>query len=335
VARWDANDAEAGVTAQPGRPIAEATLDAILAAQPVRAAGFIVTLYGDVVVPRGGEVWIGNIIETCAAVGISETLVRTAVSRLVAAGQLVSRSKGRRGFYRLVPEAEAEFAAAAAAIYAPEKPCGWRFVVLPEAGAEAQMAALERQGHARLRPQLAFGPDHAPPPAGTLVFPTRPEGVAELLTAFAASAFDLQTHADAYRAFMTRFAPLGREAGALAGPEALTARLLLVHAYRGVRLRDPRLPAEALPADWPGHPAREFFARTYLALAPAADSQIARAFLAVAGPLAASSATTQARHAQLAALALRAASRADQGVAGKGRRKAKYVTETQENHVDL
>ncbi|MBN9053453.1 MAG: PaaX family transcriptional regulator, partial [Rhizobiales bacterium] len=57
-----------------------ALLRAILAASPLKAAGFIVTIYGDVVEPRGDVVWTGNLIETCAAVGISETLVRTAVS---------------------------------------------------------------------------------------------------------------------------------------------------------------------------------------------------------------------------------------------------------------
>jgi len=46
----------------------------------LRAGSFIVTLYGDVVEPRGGRLWMGNIIETCASMGISETLVRTAVS---------------------------------------------------------------------------------------------------------------------------------------------------------------------------------------------------------------------------------------------------------------
>ena len=74
---------------------------AILEESPLKAAGFIVTIYGDVVEPRGGVAWTGNLIETCAAVGISETLVRTAVSRLVAAGQLSGEREGRRSFYRL------------------------------------------------------------------------------------------------------------------------------------------------------------------------------------------------------------------------------------------
>lgn len=38
---------------------------------------FIVTLYGDMVEPRG-RLWMGNIVETYVTVGISETLVRTA-----------------------------------------------------------------------------------------------------------------------------------------------------------------------------------------------------------------------------------------------------------------
>ncbi|PII39244.1 hypothetical protein T190_08555, partial [Sinorhizobium meliloti CCBAU 01290] len=91
----------------------------ILDETPLRAASFIVTIYGDVVEPRGGAIWIGNLIEICAGVGISETLVRTAVSRLVAAGQLAGEREGRRSFYRLTDAARAEFAAAARVIFGP------------------------------------------------------------------------------------------------------------------------------------------------------------------------------------------------------------------------
>jgi phenylacetic acid degradation operon negative regulatory protein len=283
------------VTAHPRQARSDNPLAAMRGALPLRAGGFIVTLYGDVVVPRGGEVWIGNIIETCAAVGISETLVRTAVSRLVAGGQLEGRRSGRRGFYRLAPTAEAEFAAAERAIYGPAVSCGWRFTVLPEAGADAVMSELERAGHARLRPQLAFGPDRDPPPDGALVFRAAPAGATDLLPAFVASAFDLQTHARAYAAFSERFAPLLTGAAGLGGPEALTARLLLVHAYRTVVLRDPLLPSEALPSDWPGHEARALFTRLYSALAAAADSQVARSFEATSGALPAQTAATKAR----------------------------------------
>ena len=259
-------------------------LSAIIAQMPLRAAGFIVSLYGDAVIPRGGEVWIGTIIETCAGLGISETLVRTAVSRLVAAGQLEGWRRGRRSFYRLSEAARAEYDAAARLIYGPPEPVThWRFLHLPEDGAEARMTQLEHQGYTRLRPLLAVGPARGPVPAGLLAFDAIPQGAA-LLPEFAAQAWDLAPHAAAYRRLCAAFAPLECLTPA-SGAEALTARLLLVHAWRGALLRDPRLPAAALPADWPGHAARALFHRLYAALSPLADSQIGARFEGAAGLL--------------------------------------------------
>lgn len=242
---------------------------------PPPAAGFIVTLYGDAIVPRGGEVWIGTIIETCALVGISETLVRTAVSRLVSAGQLQGWRRGRRSFYQLTAAALAEFRAAAEVIYGPPDAVGWRFVHVPEAGAEAAMAALEKQGFARVRPTLAVGPARGAPPAGALVFDAEAQGDTALQPGFAAQLWDLAPHAAAYRGFVARYDGLSAD---LPGPEALAARLLLVNDWRRALLRDPRLPASALPADWPGHAARAVFRRVYQALSPAAEAHIVAVF---------------------------------------------------------
>lgn len=270
-----------------------APLAALLAAVPVRAAGMIVTLYGDVVVPRGGEVWMGSIVEACAGLGISETLVRTAVSRLVSAGQLEGWRRGRRSFYRLSAQAGEEFAKAERLIYGPPEIWRWRFLHLPEPGAEARMAELERQGYARLRPHLAVGPARGPVPRGLLAFEAEPAGARALLAEFAAGAWDLAALARTYGAFLADFSPL--DGLALAGAEALSARLLLVHAWRQVLLRDPRLPAEALPADWPGHAARRLFHRLYRALTPEADSWIGARFEGAAGLLACQTPATRAR----------------------------------------
>ncbi len=270
----------------------------ILDGLPLKAASFIVTLYGDVIAPRGGDAWIGNIIETCAAVGISETLVRTAVSRLVSAGRLEGRREGRRSFYRLAPAAENEFAIASRAIYGFERPAGWRFVYLPEGQAEALMPQLERMGLARLKPQLAVGTDRLALPEGVLSFRAEPEGGHGHLTSFVASAWDLASHAQSYHAFVERFAPL--VSAAPAPDTALTLRLALVHVYRAALLADPRLPPDALPVDWPGHKARRLFARLYTALSPAADSHIGARFQAFAGPLATHNPAIEARLAQLA-----------------------------------
>ncbi len=261
----------------------ELRVEQIVQAMPLRAAGFIVTLYGDAVVPRGGEVWMGTIIEICAAVGISETLVRTAVSRLVTAGQLAGVRHGRHSFYRLSESVQAEYADAAALIYGPPDPVAWRFVYIPEGGAEPRLSQLERQGYARLRPHLAVGPARGPVPAGVLAFDGEAVGDTDLLPEFVAQTWDLATHAQGYVDLLAQFSPIMRQVPTLSPGDALTLRLLLVHAWRLVLQPDPRLPDAALPPDWPGHPARALFKTLYLALSPGAELHLSKIFEGVEG----------------------------------------------------
>ena len=173
------------------------------------------------------------------------------------------------------------------------EPWRWRFVHLPEAESEAQMARLESHGFARLRPHLAVGLARGPVPTGVLAFDADPSGALELLPGFAAQVWDLAPHARAYRDLIARFAPLEGMQGT--GAESLAARLLLVHAWRQALLHDPRLPAAALPTEWAGHAARTLFHRLYAALSPAADSHIGARFEAASGMLATTTAATQAR----------------------------------------
>ncbi|MBM7048413.1 phenylacetic acid degradation operon negative regulatory protein PaaX [Rhizobium lusitanum] len=284
-----------------------AELQAILEECPLKAAGFIVTIYGDVVEPRGGVVWTGNLVDICADVGISETLVRTAVSRLVAAGQLSGEREGRRSFYRLAAPARAEFAAAARLLFGPPEPADWHFVQLTGAKPDEAMQVLERAGHARLGPRLAVGARAMPPfTQSSVVFRAEVVSGEGELCAFAADHWNLEHHAEAYRGFLSR---LGRLGDLLSGSlrlspsESLVARLLLVHQFRLVVLRDPRLPQAALPATWPGEEARALFARLYLRLSPDADLHVARNFVTADGALPEASEATLRRLSLLADVA--------------------------------
>jgi phenylacetic acid degradation operon negative regulatory protein len=49
------------------------------------------------------------------------------------------------------------------------------------------------------------------------------------------------------------------------------ARILLIHEYRRVILRDPILPAALLPEDWPGQTARRLCAGLYHKLLAASE----------------------------------------------------------------
>lgn len=262
---------------------------ALSAGMPLRAGALIVTLYGDVIAPRGGEAWVGSVIGIGAALGLSETLVRTAVSRLVAAGQLEGERRGRRSFYRLSAAAQAEYAAAAEVIYAAPAPCGWRFVWSDGA---------VPPGHALLAPGLSAGPDRGPIPAGA-VFRAKPAGDATALRDFAARHWDLAALSAAYDGMLAATEPLAAQVD-LSGAEALRARLLLVHRFRHVVLRDPHLPEAALPVDWPGRAARAAFARAYLQLSRAADPHVGAV---CAGPEGRLPAQTQATDARLSGLA--------------------------------
>ncbi|MCV0428850.1 MAG: PaaX family transcriptional regulator, partial [Roseibium sp.] len=97
-------------------------------------------------------------------------------------------------------------------------------------------------------------------------------------------------------AFVSRFSPMKEEASHLeTGEVALLFRVALVHAYRIIRFRDPRLPNSVLPADWPGAAARRLFADVYSTLSEASDTYIGEHFLSRSGTLPTRPKTVSAR----------------------------------------
>ena len=65
----------------------------------------ILTLYGDYVRHRGGEIGIGSLIRIFNNFGLSEQSIRSAVSRMCRAGLLKVRRKGTKSYYSLTREA--------------------------------------------------------------------------------------------------------------------------------------------------------------------------------------------------------------------------------------
>lgn len=123
--------------------------------RPHGRPAFIVTLYGDVVEPRGGMLWMGTLIECCAVHGLNESLVRTAVSRLVGAGRLEGVRIGRRSYYRLSDAARDEFRDAARLLFSPPPaPEDW-LLCLSEGLREADLP----DAWARLSPNVAIAPN--------------------------------------------------------------------------------------------------------------------------------------------------------------------------------
>jgi phenylacetic acid degradation operon negative regulatory protein len=262
----------AGMTTK--EPIAS-LLKQFHARKPARIWSLIVTLYGDAIVPRGGSLWIGSLIEIMDLFRIDAGHVRTAVSRLSSDGWLASTKRGRASYYRLTKSGEAEFLQATQRIYAgvPRMQGEMQVVVIGPAAvkAAATRAALTRTGYASVSPVIHVGfvdPDadverHDDVDRHDNVFVMTPRSADR--QALAAAAYRLDEVSQAYRDFVEQFSPLaevlsGRTPG---GEDALIARTLLIHAFRRVVLRDPGLPADLLPADWQGDAARALAARIY------------------------------------------------------------------------
>ncbi len=86
---------------------------------PPRAKSVVMTLFGDVITPHGGQVWLGSLIQLLAPFGISDRLVRTSVFRLAEEGWLDAKREGRRSLYALNPTAARRFQRAYQRIYTP------------------------------------------------------------------------------------------------------------------------------------------------------------------------------------------------------------------------
>lgn len=237
----------------------------------VKSTGFIITIYGDVVVPRGGSLWTGSLIEICHEIGLSETVVRTSLSRLVASQRLEGVKQGRRSFYQLHPSAVAEFRTASNLVYHEPLPSqGWQIIHSPSSS-DDELKALQA---VRLAPQVLIRPNRgAAVPKDMLCFQAQDPCDMRAL----AKLWDLTELRANYQTMLVHFTPIHEAiaSGMSYAPlQAFMLRLLLVHVFRSAVLRDPLLPPFVLDQNWPGFAARSLFMQLYAALSPAASLHI-------------------------------------------------------------
>lgn len=279
------------------RPIAEeARIDALPGILAPRAKSLIVTVLGDALAPHGGAIWLGSLIALMAPFGINQRAVRTGVLRLVREDWLVAKPRGRRSYYSLTKAGRRRIADSERRIYPSPRwdwDGSWHFVF-------SGLGAIAGEERARLRRTLrwlGFGAvtsDVFAHPRADL------DGLAHALAELALTekvvtlraepeviladnprhdllggTWNLDELSVAYRKFIDRFTPyrsIVADGSGLSPGAGFTLRILLMHEYRRVQLRDPGLPAELLPPDWAGMEAwtlaREFYRKL------AAPSQI-------------------------------------------------------------
>ncbi len=261
--------------------------------EPSRTGSIVITVFGDAIVPRGGSVWLGTLLEFFKALDIDSSVVRTAMSRLTADGWFERTKVGRNSFYRLVTRERLTFDIATKHIYgAPASDWTGRFELLLIGNGEdrdASREALKNAGFGSPLPGVWVAPSGVPVPeeaAGAIRLEVSAEDDSgrRLLS----ESWPLDRTADAYLKFMKTFEPLRNWIGrreVLSDADAFTARILLIHHYRRVVLRDPLLPPALLPRDWPGRAARKLCGEIYRALLAPSEQWLDRHGTSETGPL--------------------------------------------------
>ncbi|MBF0269058.1 MAG: phenylacetic acid degradation operon negative regulatory protein PaaX [Alphaproteobacteria bacterium] len=281
----------------------------LLAELKPRAKSLIVTVYGDAIGPHGGTVWLGNLIGLMEPLGMSERMVRTAVFRLIKDEWLKATPIGRRSTYGLTEIGWRRFEAAYRRIYAPLEIAwdgDWHLVLILTGGVSTERRDLLRnelawQGFGQVGPNLLAHPNaDAAELAATLdthemiddvvVMKSRhvrPQG-AQALKELVRESWDLDGLSKGYQGFLSRFKPVLDQLAAGEKPDSATAfalRILMLHDFRRVLLRDPLLPSELLPEKWAGTQARRLCKEIYTHLHEGAEAQLMNGLETAEGPL--------------------------------------------------
>jgi phenylacetic acid degradation operon negative regulatory protein len=255
-------------------------IDGMLAERPLRANSLIITIYGDMIAPHGGTVWLGSFIRLVEPLGLNPRMVRTSVFRLSKEKWLVSEQIGRRSYYSLTATGWRRFEHAYRRIYDDPRTLwngDWQLLLVPEAGMTPALRETLRkellwEGFAAIAPDMMAHPSARSDSVLDILQSTGTRDKVVFLQARTLGAlasrplkdlteecWHLGQVAAGYQGFIDRFRAVSRAlrgASALDPEQCFLVRTLLIHEFRRVQLRDPQLPRQLLPTGWPGDTAR-------------------------------------------------------------------------------
>ncbi|HET7385396.1 MAG TPA: PaaX family transcriptional regulator C-terminal domain-containing protein [Nocardioidaceae bacterium] len=258
----------------------------------MHARSALFDLYGDHLRSRGDRAPVAALVRILAPLEIAAPAVRTAISRMVRQGWLhPARVSNGRG-YALTDPARRRLDEAAARIYRTRVPSwdgSWDLLVLDSIGQrsvrERVRSGLGFLGYAALSDSTWIAPEPSSEAQALLAaegvghsrFRARDDDPATR----ARQAWDLDRLGTAYLAWQ-RFAedlvsgPTVSHPPAHEEEQSFAVRSQLVHEWRKFLFTDPGLPADLLPADWPGHTAARFFDEQAARLLPPASRFVDR-----------------------------------------------------------
>ena len=250
----------------------------------------IMTMFGDSVIPHGGEIWLGSLVRLLEPLGINERLVRTSVFRLTKDGWLQSRKKGRKSYYHACQMGEIEHNEQRIYYQQEQWDGNWRFVI----GVSMEKASSERD---EFRKQLIRN-GFCAISANVFGHPTFPfKEIEQLLTDYGLSDTyvlfsgrnpeGLPLHFDrvssviyrcltgdlekSYEDFIALYRPLyenRHELEQLTAEESFFIRTVMINDYRRVLWHDTMRSNMLFDDNWAGRRARQMTASIYCAVEP-------------------------------------------------------------------
>ena len=248
-------------------------------ARSARLRHLIITVYGLYARRDGGWLSVATLIRLLADLGIDESAVRSAISRLKRRGILQSRRYGGAAGYQLSAEALSILREGDARIFRRRRATasdGWVLAVfsVPEAERHRRhvlRSELTRLGFGMVAPGVWIVPAHPQDTTADTLRRLGLDGYADLFRAdhlaFGDPAakirrwWDLDELERHYESFIDAHEPLLRafESGAPSEQEAFAGYVRVLTDWRRLPYLDPGLPAELLPGDWVGIRAADLF----------------------------------------------------------------------------
>ncbi|MDA8189372.1 MAG: phenylacetic acid degradation operon negative regulatory protein PaaX [Dehalococcoidales bacterium] len=254
------------------------------------------TLYGDYILHRGGEVWVGTLIRVLIEFGLSEQAIRSALSRMSRNGWLNVERVGKKPYYSLTPKGKRLLSEGAQLIYHGRHDHWdgkWHLLTysIPEGMRDVRnrlRKELSWLGYGMLSNATWMCPRDVNPQLKSLIDTLNIGQFVETFTAthngfsegkeLVARCWDLDSINKEYAKFLDKYRPRvetylerQRNGNPLEASECFVERFMLIHEYRKFPFIDPELPIELLPDGWLGGEAASLFREYHRLLADNAN----------------------------------------------------------------
>ncbi|KQE87604.1 PaaX family transcriptional regulator [Acinetobacter lactucae] len=285
-------------------------IDSVVKNETLSGTSLISTIFGDSVLHRGGNISLASLIQLLELFGFNDRAVRTSVFRLVKNDWLCSDKIGRTSFYRITDSSRSTYLQAEQRIYndqMKEWDHYWDLILMCSLDTENKALLkkeLEWLGFANISTNLMAYPGCNRIELQRLLVDLN---MSEQVVVFKAETLQLFNNSvdtigrmlrtnwpiDELRQRYLQFLDIFREIGVLLMQEneqlepvqAFQIRTLLIHYYRRILLKDPALPLELLPTDWPAISARTLSMNIYKKVFEPADEYFLSVAATAEGPM--------------------------------------------------